>query len=138
MKKWLSLGLSVLLLLVFTTAPTSYAVACCSKNAKKEIQTATQSQKNCCKAQAKCKKACCKKDKDIAHHNKKQCEENGCKGDCNGSCSCSVSVFTYAVLEQSTFNLPHLVPFFEEKQSLSFQKSFPKSVIIAFWQPPKI
>ena len=124
MKFLISIGLNIALLFVFTAAPTSHAWACGEKSPKKEV-----------KCKKDCKKDCCKKAN--SKHKKGNCKDD-CNGNCNGNCCCTVSAFASAVLEQSMFSLcpPTLV--FEEKQSVSYKKAFPKSVFIEFWQPPKI
>ena len=120
MKLLFSLGLNIALLFVFTATPTSYALACGEKSPKKEI-----------KCKSNCKKDCCKK----AHSKHKK---GNCNDDCNGNCCCTVSIFAFAVLEQSIFTLPSLSLTFGEKQQISYKKAFPKSVFIKFWQPPKL
>ena len=120
MKLLISIWLNVAVLCVFTAAPTSHTWACGGKDHEKEVKCKTNCKKNCCK-------------KSNSKHKKDNCND-----DCNGNCCCTASTFTFAVLEQSTFELRSFTPVFEEKQAISYKKHFPKSVFIKFWQPPKL
>jgi hypothetical protein len=121
MKFIFSISLQFLLLLVFTTAPSSRAWACGGQD---------KCAKETTEHKAKCQKDCCKKPNSESKKNKKGC--------CGDNCTCSVSITVMADLptQLPLSNVPVFCPIFVEKRAFFFKKSVIQSTIQDIWQPP--
>ena len=121
MKQLFSISLNVLLLLVFTTTPSSYTWACGKSKCKKEETQQTQSHQK-----PTCQKGCCKKSG--SDTKKKNC--------CGDNCQCSVSITVSA-------DMPKQLPLILSVKSvpIHFNTFFYKQIIFQstiqdIWQPP--
>ncbi len=123
MKFILSILLNILLLLVFTTVPTTYTWACGKDNHKKE----TSQYRNT----SKCQKECCKKSCSNHKNKKKKC--------CGDNCNCAVSLTVIGDMP-TPLQIDNLTirPVFIVKRAFFFKQSFPKSTVQDIWQPPII
>lgn len=121
MKLILSISLHLLLLLVFTTTPTTYVWACGGKD--KCVKETTEHK-------AKCQKACCKKPHSDSKKNKKGC--------CGDNCDCAFSIIVIADLTtQSPLSIfTNLYSIFIEKRAFTYKSMVVQSSIQDIWQPP--
>ena len=137
MKLLISIGLNLWLSLVFTAAPTTYALACGGKMPKNEVKSKVfcqkESQKTC---QKTCQKACCQKSKKTQ---KRCCGDDNCTGDCDkNGCTCaSPNAFAAILIPALDLNVTSPIVAIQT-QPIPFTKTAPKSVFIKFWQPPKL
>jgi hypothetical protein len=120
MKFIISISLNILLLLVFTTAPTTSTWACGGDKCKKETT----------EHKSKCQKDCCKKPSSDSKKNKKGC--------CGDNCNCSVSI---TVMADMPTQLPlsistNFCPIFIEKRPFFYKRAIIQSTIQDIWQPP--
>ncbi len=157
MKLLISIGLNLWLLLVFTAAPNTYALACGGKSPKNEVKNKVfcqkegqktwqresqktcqnENKKNCQKeGQKTCQKACCKKSKKTQ---KRCCGDDNCTGDCDkNGCTCaSPNAFAAILIPTFDLNITSSIVAIQT-QPIPFTKTAPKSVFIKFWQPPKL
>ena len=133
MKLLISIGLNLWLLLVFTAAPTTYALACGGKSPKNEVKNKVFCQKESKKT---CQKACCQKSKKTQ---KRCCGDDNCTGDCDkNGCTCaSPNAFAAILILTLDLNITSSIVAIQT-QPIPFTKTAPKSVFIKFWQPPKL
>ena len=136
MKLLISIGLNFWLLLVFTAAPTTYALACGGKSPKNEVKNKVFCQKEGQNCQKNCQKACCQKSKKTQ---KRCCDDDNCTGDCDkNGCTCaSPNAFAAILIPTLDLNVTSSIVAIQT-QPIPFTKTAPKSVFIKFWQPPKL
>ena len=136
MKLLISIGLNLWLLLVFTAAPTTYALACGGKSPKNEVKNKVFCQKEGQNCQKNCQKACCQKSKKTQ---KRCCGDDNCTGDCDkNGCTCaSPNAFAAILIPTLDLNVTSSIVAIQT-QPIPFTKTAPKSVFIKFWQPPKL
>ena len=141
MKLLISIGLNFWLLLVFTAAPTTYALACGGKSPKNEVKNKVFCQKEgkeTCQKESKktCQKTCCQKTKKTQ---KRCCGNDNCTGNCDkNGCTCaSPNAFAAILIPTLDLNITSSIVAIQT-QPIPFTKTAPKSVFIKFWQPPKL
>ena len=118
MKYIISISFNILMLFVFTAAPTNYGWACGKVKCSKEtVQHKSKCQKDCCKTP----------------HSNSKTKKKGC---CEDNCSCSASITISADLPKYfNINLTQR-PVPVERSTFFYKQAFQNFSIQDIWQPP--